>query len=197
MIVHHAESKVRSVAKFQGSSGDILVSTFYGENVYQTAVKHPDYDETDLVLAQEYESEDKAREGHNFWVQAVLTNSLPPLIGTRKISVNSGEKTEETEQDLPDEIKITFVSLIKILKKYESFTDRIQVLRPSNNDHIFVVTICEGSNKGVLIYDLKSMVAKKFSPKWRHILCEAKAAAEDNMFPPHVHTNEQEEDILL
>ena len=46
---------------------------------YETAVQHPDYNDGDMVIVEEYATEDEAMAGHERWV-AVMDGELPETL---------------------------------------------------------------------------------------------------------------------
>ena len=44
---------------------------------YETAVSHAEFNEGKLVIVEEYDSKDEAREGHKRWVEAMTGEVLP------------------------------------------------------------------------------------------------------------------------
>lgn len=167
----HYDSEVRSVAKF--SNGNILVSTYYGDNVFQTCIKHPSYKKDEMILAQEYQTRDDAQAGHKYWIGCVLSNNMPPLIGMKTVEP-SDKKSSGNEQSLcKQRIRISFGSLIKILSKITSSDNKVMVLVPDGDKNRILLTMATKDGSSIL-YNMNTMETEFCGTNWREIIKQAK-----------------------
>jgi len=58
----------------------LFVSTAFvndGSHPYETAVKHKDYNNGEMVIVQSYDSKDAAQKGHKEWIKLMTSNKKP------------------------------------------------------------------------------------------------------------------------
>jgi len=61
-------------------SGDLTISTIWcndGDHLYETGIKHPDYNDGSWVIVEAYDTEESARDGHDKWMTTMI-DPLPP-----------------------------------------------------------------------------------------------------------------------
>jgi hypothetical protein len=71
--------KDRFVARYP-QEGDFLVDTVAvsdGQKPFETAVKHPDYHEGEIVIVETYPTKEAAQDGHDKWVKIMTADNLP------------------------------------------------------------------------------------------------------------------------
>ena len=74
----------KQIARF--NRGEILVSTIYNGRPaevgaqYETGVSHPQYRGGAIIIVEEYETEQQAEQGHEGWVAAMTSDTLPPQL---------------------------------------------------------------------------------------------------------------------
>lgn len=70
----------RKVDHFE--KGCLVIDTCYASDTekYETAVCDPKYNDNDWVIVEEYETKEKAKEGHNRWVKKMTGKKLPPKL---------------------------------------------------------------------------------------------------------------------
>lgn len=71
----------RKVDRYE--EGDLLVSTanvIDSDHPYETAISHPNYNDDDFVIVEEYDEIGDAREGHNKWVKLMTAEKLPETL---------------------------------------------------------------------------------------------------------------------
>lgn len=71
----------RKVAKYEKDG--LIVDTAAmndTEHLYETAVKHPDYNNDKWVIVKEYDSKEEAQTGHDKWVKIMTENPPEKLI---------------------------------------------------------------------------------------------------------------------
>jgi hypothetical protein len=72
----------RKVGRFDGGNG-LFISTARvsdGRQPYETAVRHPDYNEGSLVIVEAYDSMEEAKQGHDRWTDAMTREPLPDVL---------------------------------------------------------------------------------------------------------------------
>ena len=47
------------------------------DHAYETAVRHPKYNENQWVVVQGYDTKERAKEGHDYWVGIMTADILP------------------------------------------------------------------------------------------------------------------------
>lgn len=78
--------------KFE-TKGGLKVSTIEQDDSmdpYETAVKHPEYNDGDWIIVEMYETKDRAIIGHDKWVDKMTSDPLPdelPENGTSIIGI--------------------------------------------------------------------------------------------------------------
>jgi len=68
----------RKVDRFE--QGDLMVSTVEvndGQQLFETAVLHPQYRDGEHVIVEAYDTKEEAQEGHNRWVAVMTADELP------------------------------------------------------------------------------------------------------------------------
>lgn len=74
----------RKVARYEDGEKNIIISTAFVNDSsfpYETAIKHPEYNEGYFIIVENYNDEISAKEGHKKWEQLYLEDNLPdPLI---------------------------------------------------------------------------------------------------------------------
>ena len=68
----------RKVGRYK--EGDVFVSTVSvtdGREPYETAVGHPLYNDSSLVIVECYSTKGEAQAGHDRWVKTMTANELP------------------------------------------------------------------------------------------------------------------------
>lgn len=68
----------RKVARFE--QGDLMVSTakvIDSTFLYETAVAHPNYNDGEIVIVDNYDTLSDAKKGHERWVKIMTTEPLP------------------------------------------------------------------------------------------------------------------------
>ena len=76
-----ANYKDRAVDRWE--EGPRLVSTAAvsdGSKPYETAFKHPDYNDGDMVIVEAYYTRESAIEGHQKWVKVMVDGPLPDVL---------------------------------------------------------------------------------------------------------------------
>lgn len=63
-------------AMFVSTIGDVSD----GECPYETAIKHPDYNDGHIIIVAKYDTEEAAIEGHIKWVDMMVSGNLPEEI---------------------------------------------------------------------------------------------------------------------
>lgn len=69
--------KQRKVARFETT--DLIVSTARvsdGLKPFETAVKHPNYNEGNIVIVESYNTKKQAQQGHNKWIKVMTAETL-------------------------------------------------------------------------------------------------------------------------
>lgn len=68
----------RKVDRYEGENLviDTCLVTDDPDYPYETAVSHPEYNNGEWVIVEQYLSKEDAKTGHNKWVE-IMTNSLP------------------------------------------------------------------------------------------------------------------------
>lgn len=73
----------RVVGRYDSEDSTIMVSTARvsdGRDPYETAVKHPEYNDGRMVIVESYQTKDEAASGHASWLEAVLKDALPEIL---------------------------------------------------------------------------------------------------------------------
>jgi hypothetical protein len=169
MAAPHSESRTRRLERFERNG--IIVNTYYGENVYQTEVKHPQYNANKAVLVQEYPDSDQAESGHKYWLKAAMSNSLPPLI-----------EQQDAEKAQTRSYKITFKALIRILSPYAHKGQPLKILLLPKHPNCLLVTIVRGTYSGACVYNTRNMEISEIVGVWNNIIGEAQVAICDRQF---------------
>lgn len=71
----------RKVDKYK--EGDIFISTVKvsdSSSPYETAIGHPLYNNSDLIVVEEYDSIESAKNGHKKWVKTMTEGTLPEVL---------------------------------------------------------------------------------------------------------------------
>lgn len=66
--------------RFRYEKDGLLVSTVRvtdSSHPYETAVGHPEYNGGDLIIVEEYDTEEAAKAGHEKWVATMTAPTLP------------------------------------------------------------------------------------------------------------------------
>ncbi len=64
-------------------SDNLVVSTAAvtdGNHPYETAVKHPEYNDDKLVIVEAYDSKEDAQSGHDRWIFTMSAEDLPEFL---------------------------------------------------------------------------------------------------------------------
>ena len=75
MIDNYKERKVDRL-----EDGDLVIDTASvtdSKNPYETAIKHPSYNEGEWVIVETYKTKEEAIIGHKKWVDIMTSNILP------------------------------------------------------------------------------------------------------------------------
>ena len=70
----------RCVGRFDNEDSTIMVSTAAvsdGNQPYETAVRHPDYNDGHMVIVEAYDTRDDAKQAHDWWVEVITSEPLP------------------------------------------------------------------------------------------------------------------------
>ena len=75
----------RKVGRFDSPDGKIMVSTaIINDSVYlfETGIAHPLYNENKILIVENYDTKEKAQEGHERWVQIMTSpeKNLPTVL---------------------------------------------------------------------------------------------------------------------
>lgn len=73
----------RKVGRWDNEAGDQMVSTAEvpdGAKPYETAFKHPDYNDGKMVIVEAYDDRESALAGHNRWVSVMVDGPLPDAL---------------------------------------------------------------------------------------------------------------------
>lgn len=65
------------------TSDDLIVSTAEvndGSRPYETAVKHPLYNDNKFIVVEAYDDKNDAQKGHDKWVKIMTSDKLPPML---------------------------------------------------------------------------------------------------------------------
>lgn len=68
----------RKVARFE--NGDLIISTARvtdTEHPFETGIAHPQYNRNHIIIVEEYDSLEDAKEGHERWVAFMTKGDLP------------------------------------------------------------------------------------------------------------------------
>lgn len=82
----------RKVDRWDSGDKTKMVSTAAvsdGRKLFETAVKHPAYDDGKMIIVGCYDTKAEAQVGHDKWLDLMLTNKLPKVLsdcGNAKIS---------------------------------------------------------------------------------------------------------------
>ena len=71
----------RKVDRYEGK--DVVVSTVRVTDTpfpYETAVRHPDYNDDDIIVVDNYMTKGEAQVGHNKWVAIMTADILPATL---------------------------------------------------------------------------------------------------------------------
>jgi len=74
----------RKVGRWESDDGEYFVSTVMvsdGEFDYETAIKHPDYNNGEIVIVDKYNTKEEALAGHSKWLDHVNIGPMPNKIG--------------------------------------------------------------------------------------------------------------------
>jgi hypothetical protein len=70
----------RKVGRWDNDDGTRMVSTASvsdGIREFETAFKHPDYNEGNSIIVEAYDTKDEALAGHEYWVKVMTDGPLP------------------------------------------------------------------------------------------------------------------------
>lgn len=73
----------RKVAKWNSPDHTRMVSTARvsdGYQPYETAFKHPDYNDGAMVIVEAYDTKEEAQTGHKKWLKIMLEGPLPDFL---------------------------------------------------------------------------------------------------------------------
>jgi hypothetical protein len=73
----------RVIGRYDGDDEKTMVSTARvsdGRHPYETAFRHPDYNEGKMVIVEAYDSKDDAAAGHSKWVKVMTDGPLPDVL---------------------------------------------------------------------------------------------------------------------
>jgi hypothetical protein len=73
----------RVVGRYDSPSGHLMVSTARvsdGRDPIETAVRHPDYNDGEIVIVESYITDKTAKEGHVRWVRRMTKSKLPKAL---------------------------------------------------------------------------------------------------------------------
>jgi len=71
---------VRAVARFENEESGLVVDTCAvsdSEDLFETGVLHPDYNDGKRVIVETYETKELAQKGHENWVALMTAKDLP------------------------------------------------------------------------------------------------------------------------
>ena len=63
--------------------GDFLVDTAAvsdGRLPYETAIKHPEYNDGNMIIVEAYPNKEGAQAGHEKWIKTMITEPLPEVL---------------------------------------------------------------------------------------------------------------------
>jgi hypothetical protein len=178
--VKEIDSKVRSVGRYQ--KNDIVISTYYGDNRFETCVRHPCYGPLTPVLAQIYTTRPQAELGHQSWIDRTQTGLMPAI-------TSLPYRTHAVQSKTNTILSISLTALIKILVPCTRPGPRLRYLFMRRNPDLILFSIPEGPYKGSLIYNRVKQEASVIDPPWLNILEEIQAQKQDEYFAETVAEN--------
>lgn len=72
--------ETRRIGKWVNEDATSMVSTACvsdGQQPYETAFQHPDYNDGEMVIVEAYDTKDQAIAGHERWLKIMQTDPLP------------------------------------------------------------------------------------------------------------------------
>ena len=75
--------ETRKVARWDNEAGDKFVSTASvddSKQPYETAIRHPQYNDGKVIIVGIYNTKEEALAGHKDWVQLMVSDTLPDII---------------------------------------------------------------------------------------------------------------------
>jgi len=88
--------ELRRIGRHEDSETKLFVSTVKSHDLpgYETAVAHPDYNNGKIVIVEEYETKQQAKEGHERWLAKMTSPELPEYL--QDVSSSFGEFRDHT-----------------------------------------------------------------------------------------------------
>ena len=70
----------RKVGRYEAETGGLIISTCSvtdSDQPYETAISHKSYNNADWVIAEQYDTKEKAEAGHEAWIKKMTAKELP------------------------------------------------------------------------------------------------------------------------
>lgn len=86
-LLHADDYEQRCIGRFDADWGFVSTARVYdADKPYETAVKHPDYNDGKIVIVEPYDTRGEAEKGHAKWVDTMTAEKLPDTLQDKSLA---------------------------------------------------------------------------------------------------------------